>query len=178
LVDLKAELFRKQEQFKREKLGQENAEAGLKTKFPSKKPNIWSKQNAGVSSRAAKDAEQLAEEQVNLNTARRKLEEKAKLYEQMTKGDFPEDMRRELQRQEWEREEEEAMKKPVGPIHYEDIRAQGQQPIRTLQNQKTRLGGFRSSLKTFKTGGRQPLPFCVQTILSFFPEAFSIKCRQ
>ncbi|KAK5612058.1 hypothetical protein CRENBAI_000723 [Crenichthys baileyi] len=218
LVDLKAELFRKQEQFKREKLGQENAEAGLKTKFPSKKPNIWSKQNAGVSSRAAKDAEQLAEEQVNLDTARRKLEEKARLYEQMTKGDFPdeeteglylvdftqkiidkkretlaqkekdkedeekdslspvpppqnpdeewvdyvdalgrsrrcmkkdlpnfmkmdqdlngkglvsndktllsEDMRRELQRQEWEREEEEAMKKPVGPIHYEDIRAQ------------------------------------------------------
>lgn len=36
-----------------------------------------------------------------------------------------EDMRRELQRQEWEREEEEAMKKPVGPIHYEDIRGQG-----------------------------------------------------
>lgn len=36
-----------------------------------------------------------------------------------------EDMRRELQRQEWEREEEEAMKKPVGPIHYENIRAQG-----------------------------------------------------
>lgn len=34
-------------------------------------------------------------------------------------------MRRELQRQEWEREEEEAMKRPVGPIHYEDIRAQG-----------------------------------------------------
>lgn len=36
-----------------------------------------------------------------------------------------EDMRRELQRQEWEREEEEAMKRPIGPIHYEDIRAQG-----------------------------------------------------
>lgn len=36
-----------------------------------------------------------------------------------------EDMRRELQRQEWEREEEEAMRKPVGPIHYEDIRGQG-----------------------------------------------------
>lgn len=34
-------------------------------------------------------------------------------------------MRRELQRQEWEREEEEAMRKPVGPIHYEDIRGQG-----------------------------------------------------
>lgn len=36
-----------------------------------------------------------------------------------------EDMRRELQRQEWEREEEEAMSRPVGPIHYEDIRGQG-----------------------------------------------------
>lgn len=215
-MDLKAELYRKQEQFKREKIGQENAEAGLKTKVTSKKPNIWTKQNAGVSARAAKDAEQLAEEQVSLDAARRKLEEKARLYEQMTKGDFPdeetealylvdftqkiidknretltqkekededkaslspipppqnpdeewvdyidalgrsrrcmkkdlpsfvkmdqdlkgkgivlndktllsEDMRRDLQRQEWEREEEEAMKRPVGPIHYEDIRAQ------------------------------------------------------
>lgn len=36
-----------------------------------------------------------------------------------------EDMRRELQRQEWEKEEEEAMKRPVGPLHYEDIRGQG-----------------------------------------------------
>uniref|UniRef100_A0A4W5NXF5 CCDC174 alpha/beta GRSR domain-containing protein n=1 Tax=Hucho hucho TaxID=62062 RepID=A0A4W5NXF5_9TELE len=37
-----------------------------------------------------------------------------------------EDMRRELQRQDWEmEEEEEAMNRPVGPIHYEDIREQG-----------------------------------------------------
>lgn len=216
LVDLKAELYRKQELFKQEKLGQENAGAAFKSDVKVKKPNVWSKQNAGVSARAEKDAEQLAEEKSNLDTARRKLEEKAKLYEQMTKGDFPdeeteglylvdftqkiidkkretqreierddeeressspipapqnpdeewvdfvdalgrsrrcmkkdlpefkkmdqdlkgkgnasaektllsEDMRRELQRQEWEREEEEAMKKPVGPIHYEDIRGQ------------------------------------------------------
>uniref|UniRef100_A0A8C6UKB3 Coiled-coil domain containing 174 n=1 Tax=Neogobius melanostomus TaxID=47308 RepID=A0A8C6UKB3_9GOBI len=217
LVDLKAELYRKQEQFKQEKLSQESGTAAFK------KPSVWSKQNAGVSVRAQKDAEQLAEEQDNLNAARRKLEEKAKLYEQMSKGDFPdeeteglflvdftqkiidkrnetlsqqeaerereedrvnsspvpppetqtrngkimvdyvdslgrsrrcmkkdlpsfqrmdldlnkegkvpddqktllsEDMRRELQRKEWEREEEEAMKRPVGPVHYEDIRAQ------------------------------------------------------
>ncbi|KAM4588257.1 coiled-coil domain-containing protein 174 [Odontesthes bonariensis] len=216
LVDLKAELYRKQEQFKREKLGQENADGGLKAKVTAKKPNIWSKPNAGVSARAAKDAEQLAEEQISLDTAKRKLEEKARLYEQMTKGDFPdeeteglylvdftqkiidkqrqtleqkekedeeressspipppqnpneewvdfvdalgrsrrcmkkdlpdfqrmdqdfkgkgttssektllsEDMRRDLQRQQWEKEEEEAMKRPVGPIHFEDIRAQ------------------------------------------------------
>ncbi|XP_076616752.1 coiled-coil domain-containing protein 174 [Chaetodon auriga] len=216
LVDLKAELYRKQEQFKQDKLGQENDGAGFTSKSKVKKPNIWSKQNAGVSARAEKDAEQLSEEQRSLDTSKRKLEEKAKLYEQMTKGDFPdeeteglflvdftqkiidkkretlsqkesdheerdnpspvpppqhpdeewvdyvdalgrsrrcmkkdlpsfkkmdqefqgkgkssadktllsEDMRRELQRQEWEREEEEAMKKPVGPIHYEDIRGQ------------------------------------------------------
>lgn len=214
LVDLKAELYRKQEQFKKEKLGQENVGAGSVLKAKEKKPNIWSKQNPGVSARAEKDAEQLAEEQNNLDNSKRKLEEKARLYEQMTKGDFPdeeteglflvdftqkiidkreahlqrdrdeedrdnlppvpppqnpdeewvdyvdalgrsrrcmkkdlpdfqkmdqdlgkgkistdktllsEDMRRELQRQEWEREEEEAMKRPVGPIHYENIRGQ------------------------------------------------------
>ncbi|XP_023279207.1 coiled-coil domain-containing protein 174 [Seriola lalandi dorsalis] len=219
LVDLKAELYRKQEKFKQEKLEQENTGAGFKSKSKVKKPNVWSKQNAGVSARAERDAEQLAEEKNNLDTAKRKLEEKAKLYDQMTKGDFPdeeteglflvdftqkiidkkrqslaqrdtereedeerddltpipapqnpeeewvdyvdalgrsrrcmkkdlpdfkkmdqdlkgqgktstektllsEDMRRELQRQEWEREEEEALKRPVGPIHYEDIRGQ------------------------------------------------------
>ncbi|XP_053267825.1 coiled-coil domain-containing protein 174 isoform X1 [Pleuronectes platessa] len=217
LLDLKAELYRKQEQFKQEKLGQDNTGAGSKSKSNVKKPNVWSKPNPGVSARAEKDAEQLDEEQKTLDTSRRRLEEKAKLYEQMTKGDFPdeeteglflvdftqkiidqkretfaqwnrekdeeedistpipapenpdeewvdfvdawgrsrrcmkkdlpdfknmdhdlkgkgksssektllsEDMRRELQRQEWEREEEEAMKRPIGPIHYEDIRAQ------------------------------------------------------
>ncbi|CAB1315081.1 unnamed protein product [Coregonus sp. 'balchen'] len=143
LVDLKAELYRKQEQFKHEKLVQD---AGTSAKAPKIK----------------KDVELVAEEENNLDNAKRKLEEKAKLYEQMTKGDFPdalgrsrrcmkkdlpgfkkmdqdfqgkrrdpaekdllsEDMRRELQRQEWEREEEEAMNRPVGPIHYENIREQ------------------------------------------------------
>ncbi|XP_044307321.1 coiled-coil domain-containing protein 174 isoform X2 [Varanus komodoensis] len=224
LVDLKAELFRKQEEFKREKL-LKDAGAPVKSKAIYKKPSIWTKQNTGVSDRAEKDAEQKIEEQQTLDKSRQKLEEKAQLYEKMTKGDFPdeetedlylvdftqkiidkrrevqeqcaneaarkaeakeneeeerlseaeipppqdpteewidyvdslgrsrrcmkkdlphllqmdkelqgkrqmtegktllsEDMRKELQRQEWEREEEEALKKPVGPIHYEDIR--------------------------------------------------------
>jgi len=34
-------------------------------------------------------------------------------------------MKRELQRQQWEKEEEEALRKPMGPIHYEDIRENG-----------------------------------------------------
>ncbi|NXX84152.1 CC174 protein, partial [Urocolius indicus] len=223
LVDLKAELFRKQEQFKKEKL-LKDAGVFAKPKAPNKKPSIWSKQNRGVANRAEKDVEQKAEEEHILDTSRKKLEEKAKLYEQMTKGDFPdeetedlylvdftqkiidkqheaqelyqseaaqktsekdaddeetqpeveipppedpdeewvdyvdflgrsrrcmkkdlpgllkmdqelqgkrcldentllsEDMRRELQRQQWEKEEEEALRKPMGPIHYEDIR--------------------------------------------------------
>ncbi|XP_077181448.1 coiled-coil domain-containing protein 174 isoform X2 [Paroedura picta] len=223
LVDLKAELFRKQEEFKKEKL-LKDAGTFVKTKATNKKPSIWTKQNKGVSDRAEKDAEQKIEEQQTLDKARQKLEEKAKLYEKMTKGDFPdeetedlylvdftqkiidkqrevqelcaneaarkaaekenederlsemeipppqdpteewvdyvdslgrsrrcmkkdlphllqmdkelqgkrqineektllsEDMRRELQRQQWEQEEEEAMRRPMGPIHYEDIR--------------------------------------------------------
>ncbi|KAM3847803.1 coiled-coil domain-containing protein 174 isoform 2-T2 [Vipera latastei] len=226
LVDLKAELFRKQEEFKKEKL-LKDAGVPIKPKTVNKKPTIWAKQNKGVSDRAEKDAEQKIEEQQTLDKSRQKLEEKARLYEKMTKGDFPdeetedlylvdftqkiidkqrevqelctsetakkatgeenggeeerfsegevppsqnpdeewveyvdylgrsrvcskkdlpfllrmdeqiqkdsspmtekktllsEDMRRELQRQEWEREEEEALKRPMGPIHYEDIR--------------------------------------------------------
>ncbi|KAG9473131.1 hypothetical protein GDO78_014337, partial [Eleutherodactylus coqui] len=33
-----------------------------------------------------------------------------------------EDMRKEMQRQQWEQEEEEALKRPMGPLHYENIR--------------------------------------------------------
>lgn len=224
LVDLKAELFRKQEEFKQEKLLKDSGVFG-KPKTTNKKPSIWNKQNTGVSNRAEKDAEQKLEEQKTLDKAREKLEEKAKLYDKMTKGDFldeemedtylvdftqkiidkrkememlsaardsrnaeetdndeefsekdipppqdpseewvdymdslgrcrrcmrkdlpdllemdknlqgrlfvspvnektllSEDMRKELQRQQWEEEEREALKKPMGPIHYEDIR--------------------------------------------------------
>ncbi|XP_011355793.1 coiled-coil domain-containing protein 174 [Pteropus vampyrus] len=228
LVDLKAELFRKQEEFKQEKLLKDSGVLG-KPKLTNKKPSIWSKQNAGVSNRAEKDAEQKIEEQKTLDKAREKLEEKAKLYEKITKGDFideevedmylvdftqkiidkhkeakafgairdsrkaeegdddeenlsekdipppqdpseewvdyvdslgrsrrcmkkdlphllemdknlqgrlfvspanektllSEDMRKELQRQQWEEEEREALKRPMGPIHYEDIRENG-----------------------------------------------------
>lgn len=220
LVDLKAELFRKQEEFKRDKFSKA-ADGPSKPKVIPKKPNIWNKQNVGVTARAEKDAEQKAEENSTLDKSRKKLEEKALLYEKMTKGDFPdeeteelylvdfaqkiiekqrevqtlchreqkkddgeedlrapdlpvpgpkdpgeewvdyvdslgrsrrcmkkdlpdllkmdkslqgkkpaaqektllsEDMRREMQREQWEQEEEEALKRPIGPLHYEDIR--------------------------------------------------------
>ncbi|KAI5615011.1 coiled-coil domain-containing protein 174, partial [Silurus asotus] len=221
LVDLKAELYRKQEAFKQEKLTQDTGSASKPhSSSNTKKPSVWSKQNQGVAARAQKDVEKTAEEEQNLDKSRQKLEEKARLYEQMTKGDFPDeetedlylvdftqkiidqkragqnrgvepgdrdgegldvriaipppqsaeeewvdyvdalgrsrkclrkdlpqfqkmdqdlqgkravgadrtllsdDMRREMQREQWEREEEEQMKRPVGPIHYENIRDQ------------------------------------------------------
>ncbi|XP_069795996.1 coiled-coil domain-containing protein 174 [Narcine bancroftii] len=220
LVDLKAELYRKQEEFKQDKL-LKAAGVPYKVKLPNKKPGIWSKQNIGVSDRSEKDVEERFEEEHALDKSRQRLEEKAKLYDQMTKGDFPdeetesmylvdftqkifdkqkelysesqtsqvpeterdedavpasdvapakdpneewvdyvdtlgrsrrcmkkdlsgllaldrdlrdsrqegdkktllsEDMRRELQRQQWEQEEEKALSRPIGPVHYEDIR--------------------------------------------------------
>lgn len=36
-----------------------------------------------------------------------------------------------MQREEWEREEEEQMKRPVGPIHYENIKDQGEETQKT-----------------------------------------------
>ncbi|XP_061474426.1 coiled-coil domain-containing protein 174 isoform X2 [Rhineura floridana] len=90
LVDLKAELFRKQEEFKKEKL-LKDAGAPVKPKAVNKKPSIWTKQNKGVSDRAEKDAEQKIEEQQTLDKSRQKLEEKAQLYEKMIKGDFPDE---------------------------------------------------------------------------------------
>ncbi|XP_012680402.2 coiled-coil domain-containing protein 174 [Clupea harengus] len=217
LVDLKAELYRKQQEFQQDKLTQHGgtSTAGSTARPKLKKPSIWSKQNEGVTARAQRDVEISAEEENNLEKSKKKLEEKARLYEQMTKGDFPdeeteglflvdftqkiidqrrdahantrdeeeldqqipvpppqnpdeewveyvdalgrsrkclrkdlpdfqkmdqdlqknrlgsgdktllsEDMRREIQREEWEAEEEESMKRPVGPIHYENIREQ------------------------------------------------------
>uniref|UniRef100_A0A5F9D699 Coiled-coil domain containing 174 n=1 Tax=Oryctolagus cuniculus TaxID=9986 RepID=A0A5F9D699_RABIT len=227
LVDLKAELFRKQEEFKQEKLRKDSGVLG-KPKTIHKKPSVWKKQNAGVSARAEKDAEQKLEEQKTLDKAREKKREREKFYSLMSENDFyildeevedmylvdftqkiidkrkemealgankesqnarerdddeetlpesdipppqdpseewvdyvdslgrsrrcmrkdlpdllemdknlqgrlfispanektllSEDMRKELQRQQWEEEEREALRRPVGPIHYEDIR--------------------------------------------------------
>ncbi|KAM7327938.1 hypothetical protein ACRRTK_014305 [Alexandromys fortis] len=77
-------------EFKQEKLLKDSGVFG-KPKTTNKKPSIWTKQDAGVSSRAEKDLEQKLEEQTTLDKAREKLEEKAKLYEKMTKGDFPDE---------------------------------------------------------------------------------------
>ncbi|XP_071955196.1 coiled-coil domain-containing protein 174-like [Antedon mediterranea] len=83
LVGLKAELFKKQQEFQKERL--ENS--GVKKATPiAKKPSIWNKKNAGVAQRATKDQEKASEERKDLDKSRVSLEAKTKLYDEMTKG--------------------------------------------------------------------------------------------
>lgn len=147
-MDLKAELYRKQEQFKRQKLGQETSGAGFKAKSKDKVQHEWflnvffyngvqwlthvsnfplhmflcRSPTSGINKMRVFQQELLkmqsswkrsgapSIQQGEFSTAevflynrwtktshsfffysldRRKLEEKARLYEQMTKGDFP-----------------------------------------------------------------------------------------
>ncbi|XP_006822366.1 coiled-coil domain-containing protein 174-like [Saccoglossus kowalevskii] len=88
IVDLKAELFRKQEEFKREKFENQNY---VKPKS-SKKSNLFSKQNIGVQNRAEKDRKQDSEEKDSLAKSKSALETKAALYDKMARGQlWPED---------------------------------------------------------------------------------------
>lgn len=88
LIDLKAELYRKQEEFKREKLLSQNSSyiKGKASTTEKKKPSIWSKKNAGVNQRAAKDYETKLEEEDIFEKSKKSLESKAKLYEKITSG--------------------------------------------------------------------------------------------
>lgn len=83
LVDLKAELFRKQEEFKKQKLL--NASTNyIKGKTIEKKQTIFSKKNAGVVARAQKDLVAKTEEEDLHEKSRKTLEAKSKLYEKIT----------------------------------------------------------------------------------------------
>ncbi|XP_064627208.1 coiled-coil domain-containing protein 174-like [Lineus longissimus] len=81
LIDLKAELYRKQEELKQEKLLKGNY---IKARPTEKKLNIWDKKNIGVLERAQKDLEAKAEEEDDLEKSRKALEAKSKLYEKLT----------------------------------------------------------------------------------------------
>ncbi|XP_062603949.1 coiled-coil domain-containing protein 174-like [Saccostrea cucullata] len=138
IIDLKAELFRKQEEFKKQQLQNKNATT-IKGKTVEKKPTIWSKKNKGVLERNSKDLEEKIEEANQYEKSRKCLEAKAKLYEKITQGsDIPEedgsqvylvdfqkkaidrivedrDKRRKEEEEERERQEEELLKHAVVP---------------------------------------------------------------
>uniref|UniRef100_A0A0B6XY01 CCDC174 alpha/beta GRSR domain-containing protein n=1 Tax=Arion vulgaris TaxID=1028688 RepID=A0A0B6XY01_9EUPU len=84
MVELKAELFRKQEEFKRQKAAGSSFIKGAKIE-KSTKGSIWSRQNAGVLARAAKDNETATrDDDEDLHSKSiRALEEKAKLYDKI-----------------------------------------------------------------------------------------------
>ncbi|XP_071151754.1 coiled-coil domain-containing protein 174-like [Mytilus edulis] len=85
IIDLKAELFRKQEEFKQQKL-QSSSTSYVKSRPTEKKSTVWSKQNVGVLQRAQKDLESKAEDENEYEKSRKALEKKSKLYEQISKG--------------------------------------------------------------------------------------------
>ncbi|XP_061193538.1 coiled-coil domain-containing protein 174-like [Saccostrea echinata] len=138
IIDLKAELFRKQEEFKKQQLQNKNAST-IKGKSVEKKASVWSKKNKGVLERSSKDLEEKIEEANQYERSRKCLEAKAKLYEKITQGnDIPEedgsqvylvdfqkkaidkivedrDKRRKEEEEERERQEEELLKHAVVP---------------------------------------------------------------
>ncbi|XP_005096856.1 coiled-coil domain-containing protein 174 isoform X1 [Aplysia californica] len=92
MVELKAELYRKQEEFRNQK-AVSSGYVRAKTADKGEKKSLWSKKNNGVSERAAKDeVKQSAEEEDALLKSRRILEQKAKLYQRITtSSDIPEE---------------------------------------------------------------------------------------
>ncbi|KAL5010164.1 hypothetical protein ScPMuIL_012469 [Solemya velum] len=93
IINLKAELLRKQEEFKKQKL--ENQHASYVKVNPSErtqKMSIFDRQNTGVLLRAQADFEAKVEEEDDLLKSKKSLEAKAKLYEKMCQStEIPEE---------------------------------------------------------------------------------------
>ncbi|KAK6168915.1 hypothetical protein SNE40_020071 [Patella caerulea] len=132
MVDLKAELFRKQEEYNKRKLATKDGDyiKGKVSDSNKKKGSLFSKQNKGVLERAEKDREVKIEEEDVHARSRKALEAKAKLYDKMTNiSDIPEedgsgtylvDFQRKVidsicEKKEREREEEDNIPPPQHP---------------------------------------------------------------
>ncbi|KAF8734034.1 hypothetical protein RHS02_07261, partial [Rhizoctonia solani] len=87
-LDLKAELAKHEDAFTKSKsAGKGKAEPVVgSNKRPDKKRSAWARENKGVQDRARRDAEIDQINRPTLESARAKLERKAKLYDQLQKG--------------------------------------------------------------------------------------------
>ncbi|KAF8753315.1 hypothetical protein RHS01_07144 [Rhizoctonia solani] len=87
-LDLKAELAKHEDAFTKSKsAGKGKAEPVVGgNKRPDKKRSAWARENKGVQDRARRDAEIDQISRPTLESARAKLERKAKLYDQLQKG--------------------------------------------------------------------------------------------
>ncbi|KAF8992850.1 hypothetical protein BDQ17DRAFT_1253506 [Cyathus striatus] len=82
--DLKAEISKQEEEFARNRTIGKCTARGVKR--ADKKPTVWSRQNKGVNSRAARDCELEEISKPTLESARAALERKAKIYDKLKKG--------------------------------------------------------------------------------------------
>ncbi|KAK2462981.1 hypothetical protein APHAL10511_005033 [Amanita phalloides] len=85
-LELKAELAKKEEELTKLKAAGQSTTIAGGPKRPDKKPTVWTRQNKGVSSRAARDLELEAIDKPTLESARAVLERKAKIYDKLMKG--------------------------------------------------------------------------------------------
>ncbi|CAJ0917973.1 17439_t:CDS:2 [Entrophospora sp. SA101] len=83
-IDLKAEIFKYKEDFKRKKelAGKQPGSEALKK--PEKRVGLWDRQNKGINERLRKDELEIVESST-LEASRKAMERKAKLYDQLVK---------------------------------------------------------------------------------------------
>ncbi len=86
LVDLKAEVFRKHQEAKFNRLHGKATPGVVSTSNKDKKEQIWSKKNAGLTAREKKDLARSEEERRDEARVREALERKAKLYDKLKEG--------------------------------------------------------------------------------------------
>ncbi|KAG8968603.1 hypothetical protein FRC03_006723 [Tulasnella sp. 419] len=86
--DLKAELSKKEDEFAKSKAAGKGKASPIVggIKRDDKKPSMWMKKNKGVADRMARDREMEALSKPTAESARIKLEKKAKIYEQLKRG--------------------------------------------------------------------------------------------
>ncbi len=83
LVDLKAEVFRKHQEAKFNKLHGKSAPTFAHANAKDRGEQIWSKKNAGLTTREKRDLQERSEEELRVREA---LDRKAKLYDELKNG--------------------------------------------------------------------------------------------
>ncbi|CAG8467480.1 22368_t:CDS:2 [Racocetra persica] len=84
VIDLKAELFKQKEEFRKQKAAVNNQPGSAALRRVVKKSGLWERQNRGVNERSQKDELEIVEAPT-LEASRIVMERKAKLYDQLKK---------------------------------------------------------------------------------------------
>ncbi|KAK9765628.1 hypothetical protein K7432_005890, partial [Basidiobolus ranarum] len=107
VLDLKVELLKQEESFRKERAQGKNAPAS--TRIQSKKLPAWAMPNKGVEQRSARDKLEQEAEKPSLDASRKALERKAKLYEKLKRANLDdmnekdiEEMLVDFERKKWE----------------------------------------------------------------------------